>query len=862
MSAVRRCCVLLVLAITCAAPAAAQIPTPEAFFGFRMGADGRIADWPSIVKYFQAVDAASDRVQLIDAGPTTEGRRMIAAIISAPHHIRNLETLQIDNRLLADPRRLANEREALAIRTGARAVVAIGASIHSSEVGATQSANELLYELATATDPDTASILENLIVILFPSLNPDGHTIVTDWHARTAGTPFEGTLMPWNYHRYVGHDINRDAFMLNMEESRTLARFFSSVWHPQVFLAMHQMGPNGPRYFVPPNYDPIDPNQDPLIWRTAALLGSAMAMALESQNKSGVISNAMYDYYWPGYEDSAPLGRNTVCLLTEAASARLASPAEIAPKDLRGTPRGLPEYRPQINFPNPWPGGTWRLRDIVEYNLIAMRGMLTAAARYKDDLLLNFHAMGLRAVARGGSEGPFAWVMPPDQHDHLAAAKLVELLAAGGVDVMQAQEAFRIGETVYDPGTIIVPMAQPFRAYAKSLLEVQRYPVRRLTAGAAPERPYDMAGWTLPIQMGLRLERIDTPFETPLMSKVDRLPVPVRYMLGAARADYYLIDARGNAGTLAANRMLAAGLNPDWTAGAATVEGTAFPPGTLVVRASTTTRPVVEGIMRQLGLRVTGARGRPPASVAVHRPRIGLYRPWNDAIDEGWTRWLLERHEFAVRTLRDADMRRGNLAADVDVIILPSIPAQRLIDGNRAGSLPEEYVGGLGQAGVAGIAAFVRAGGTLITLDASSQLAIDALGLPIRNVTRDQPPDRFYCPGSLIRLDLDAALPLGFGMTPENAAFFGSSSAWDVSGAPAARTIARYGRKDLLLTGWLEGENVIAGQSAVVEARAGAGRVVLIGFRAQHRGQSHATFRFLFNAIHSSPPVAAKRGRP
>ncbi len=479
MNALRRLSIVVVLAaLGAAAPAAAQIQTPEAFFGFRMGADGRLADWPSIVKYFQAVDAASDRVQLVDAGPTTEGRRMIAAIISAPQHIRNLETLQIDNRLLADPRRLANDREALAIRSGARAVVAIGAAIHSSEVGATQSANELLYELATGTDAATESILDNLIVILFPSLNPDGHTMVVDWQRKTAGTPFEGTLMPWNYHRYVGHDINRDAFMLNMQESRTLARFFSSEWHPQVFLAMHQMGPNGPRYFVPPNYDPIDQNQDPLIWRTAALLGSAMALALESENKAGVISNAMYDYYWPGYEDSAPLGRNTVCLLTEAASARLASPIEIAAKDLRGTPRGLPEYRPQINFPNPWPGGTWRLRDIVDYNLIAMRGMLAAAARYKDDLLLNFYTMGRRAIARGSGEGPFAWVMPLDQHDVAAAAKLVDLLAAGGVDVMQAQEAFTIGKTVYDPIRRVVDFLR------LRVIPLRRRPPRRMRRSA------------------------------------------------------------------------------------------------------------------------------------------------------------------------------------------------------------------------------------------------------------------------------------------------------------------------------------------------------------------------------------------
>ncbi len=188
-------------------------------------------------------------------------------------------------------------------------------------------------------------MLDRIIVILIPSLNPDGHVLVTDWQQKTQGTPFEGGQMPWSYHKYVGHDINRDAFMLNMTENRTLARFFSREWHPQVFLAMHQMGSNGPRFFVPPNYDPIDTNQDPLIWREAALLGSAMALELESQGKSGVVSNAMYDYYWPGYEDSAPLGRNTVCLLTEVASARLASPIEVAAKDLRGGTRGLPAVR-------------------------------------------------------------------------------------------------------------------------------------------------------------------------------------------------------------------------------------------------------------------------------------------------------------------------------------------------------------------------------------------------------------------------------------------------------------------------------------------------------------------------------------
>jgi hypothetical protein len=616
-----------------------------------------------------------------------------------------------------------------------------------------------------------------------------------------------------------------------------------------VFLAMHQMGPNGPRFFVPPNYDPIDTNQDPLIWREAALLGSAMAMELESQNKSGVVSNAMYDYYWPGYEDSAPLGRNTVCLLTEVASAKLASPIEVAPKDLRGGSRGLPQYAPQINFPNPWPGGTWRLGDIVDYNLIAVRGLLSAASRYRDELLRNFYAMGRRSIARGAAESPFAFAIPPDQHDPAAANKLINLLAEGGVEVQQASEPFKVGDTVYPVGTAFVLMSQPFRAYAKSLLEVQKYPARRLPGQTTPERPYDVAGWTLPYQMGVRVDRLEKAFEAPLFSRIDRTYVQPAWPLGYPRPDYYLVDARGSAGAVAANRLLAAGLQVEWTSGTIARDGFSYPPGTLIARPVTNARAPVERLARELGLRVFGARGKPPASTPVFPARVGLYRPWNDAIDEGWTRWLLEQYECPFKTLRDADMRAGNLNAGFDVIVLPGIAAQRLIDGNRKGSLPDEYVGGLGEAGVAAIKAFVEAGGTLVCLGSSAQLAIDALKLPVKNVLQGLPADQFFCPGSVVTLDLDASQPLGFGMLEKNAAFFSSSAAYDVGAGPGMRVVARYGAKDILMSGWLEGEQAIAGRAAVVEAKAGLGRAVLIGFRAQHRGQSLATFRLLFNAI-------------
>ncbi len=562
--------------------AGAQVPSPEAFYGFRMGTDGQLASWTEIKEYFQKVDAASDRVQLMELGPTTSGDRMIGAFVSAPDNIRNLAAIEAANRRLSDPRSLSDD-EAQRIADTQKAVLAIGCSIHATEIGATQAASELLYQLATSTDTSITEALTNTVIILIPSLNPDGHSLVVDWYRKNKGTPFEGSPMPWLYHKYVGHDINRDAFMLNMTENRTLANFFYGGWHPQVFLTMHEMSQRGPRFFVPPNYDPIDTNYDPLIWREAGLLGHAMALELEQENRSGVVSNAMFDYYWPGYEDSAPLGHNTVCLLTEVASVRIASPVTLAPDEITGSPRGLPENRPQLNFPNPWPGGTWRLRDIVEYNLSAVRGLLEGVSHYRREIIRNYYAMGQRAVETGRKGGPFAFLIPPDQHDPHATAKLANLLIDGRIEVHRALEAFRADGNPYPAGTDIVLMAQPYKAYAKTLLERQNYPVRRTAAGAPVDRPYDVAGWTLPYQMGVDVVAIDRRFEPPAMSRLEHADIAPAQVWGERRPRYYVVDTKGNGGAIAFNRALKADLNVSWLNAPAELTGYTYPAGSMVV---------------------------------------------------------------------------------------------------------------------------------------------------------------------------------------------------------------------------------------------------------------------------------------
>ena len=848
-----------------AQPQSTVIPSPDSQFGFRIGSDRQLAPLDAIEAYFNLVASTSDRVRVASLGPSSDGHATIAAIISAPENIKNLEAIRTANARLADPRTLQPD-EARRIAATQKAVVVIGCSIHASEIGANQASSELLYSLATSNDAATLDILRNVVVILIPSLNPDGDRLVVDWYQRTRGTPYEGGAMPWLYQKYAGHDINRDAFMMNLAENRNLARLFYTDWHPQVFLTMHEMESNGPRFFVPPNVDPIDTNYNPIVWREAALLGGAMAFEMQRDHRSGVVSNAMFDYFWPGYEDSAPLGHNTVCLLTEVAQVNVATPISVAASELRAGLKGLLDYRPHINFPDPWPGGRWTLRDIVEYDLSAVHGLLRGVAAYREPIVQAYYDMGRDAVEAGRQGGPFAFLIPSEQHDPYATAKLEELLLRGQIEIHRALEPFRADGDPYPAGTDVILLAQPYRAYVKTLLERQNYPARRDATGQSPERPYDVTGWTLPDQMGVEVRTIERTFEPPAMTRIARASIESATVWGDPKPAYYLVDARGNGGALAINRLAAAGAAPSWTTTAQESGGFHYERGSLVVAYSPAARTAVADVARNLGLRVDGVKGKLPPSSALQRvgnARVALYKPWTANIDEGWTRWLFEQYEFPFTSITDADVRGGSLRSKYDAIVLPSATAESLTAGNLPGATFPEYVGGLGASGVDALKAFVQNGGTLVALDESTDFARAAFDLPLRDVTRDA-GDRFFCPGSLLRLDLDLSQPLAYGMSAHSAAFFAFSSAFepaaagqppsDGQGGGAAAsggllTIARYGSRDVLLSGWLEGEAVIASQAAVVQASVGQGRVVLIGFPAQHRAQSHATFRLLFNAI-------------
>ncbi|GBC81468.1 hypothetical protein HRbin10_00580 [bacterium HR10] len=846
-------------------PAQAIIPSPASVLGFQPGEDRRLADWAQIADYFRRLDEASPRVQVLEIGRSTQNRPILMAIITSPENMARLDRYREIVRRLADPRTLADETEAEGLIAEGRMIVAITCSIHSTEIVASQMAMELAYRLASDTSPETREILDRVILLLFPSPNPDGIDIVASWYRRTLGTPYEGTAPPELYHPYAGHDNNRDWFMLTQVETQALTRVLYREWFPQILYDVHQMGTTGARMFVPPFYDPPNPNIDPVLLRSVAVIGHHMAWELTAAGFRGVVTNAQYDTWWAGGLRTMPYYHNVVGILSEAASARLMTPITLTREQLRGATRGLPNpLERATNFPDPWPGGVWRPMDILRMELVAARALLRVAARYREEFLRNFYQLGKRAIERGRTEAPFAYVVPTEQWDPPTAAHLLNILMAQGVEVHRATERFVADGVEYPAGSYVLLLAQPRRALVKTLLELQRYPERRLYPGGPPERPYDVAGWTLPLQMGVRVVEIARPFEAHLERVTEAISIAGRVSEARgleARGPtevLWLIEPRANRAFSAVNELLASGLfRASRLLREAVIEGRRYPAGTFVLQAAegarssrTALRQTLEDIARRQGVEIHAIAQRPLELVPVERRRIGLYRSWVPSMDEGWTRWVLERFGFSYTTVRDADIRAGDLRARWDVIILPSDSPREIREGHRPGSYPPEYTGGLGKEGVENLKAFVAAGGTLLALGESSDLVIEEFGLPVRNVLRGLSPNEYFCPGSILRVTMDPDHPVAYGLPTETDVYVVGGLAFEITAheGQAPAVVARY-VEDPLRSGYLLGREKIAGRAALLDVPYGRGRVILVGFRAQHRGQSWGTFKVLFNAL-------------
>jgi Zinc carboxypeptidase len=822
----------------------ADVPTPESHLGFRPGADFHLATWDQVASYFDKVDQASDRVKVRVLGETTEGRPYLAAFVSSPETIEKLEHYRSLQEQLHDPRKTPTAEERERVVAASKPVVIITCSIHSSETASTLMAIELLHGLATRDDPTTREILDKTILILIPSANPDGVQKVAQWYDRTKGKPWEGSGMPELYHKYAGHDTNRDWFMLNLKETQLLTRLLYKEWFPTVLYDVHQMGNKGARMFVPPFHDPVSPNIVPRMQQSIFLIGAHLANDLAAAGKRGILTNAMYDDWQNGGNRTTAQRHNIVAILTEAASVRLATPIFQAKDELHGGTRGFPEYRPTVNFPDPWPGGWWRLRDIVEYELVTSRSLLTLAARYRDAFQGNLQAIAGEAVARGAEAPPYAWVIPPDQRDPGAAHVLLRTLHDSGIEVRQSRSPFVASGVSFPEGTWVLPAAQPYRAHLKDVLERQVYP-NRLGAGGRPEPPYDVAGWTLPLQMGVRV--VEVPAEFPARTdRLDRVAPPAGKIESTGGPGFYRIANRSNDDFIVRNALLDAGV-----ALRLVTESENGEPGAIEFPASATTEKVLAATLPTVSTHVVSVREKvsDAKSVPIVRKRVALYQPWVPSMDEGWTRLVLEKFKIPYTTVHNGDVRAGSLKERFDSLLIPSIPSKTLRDGYAPDETEPAYVGGLGVEGLDALRSFVREGGTLVALDAASEYAIDGLNLPVRSVLKGLPVSDFYVPSSLLHADRVQVNRLTYGAPEELSVFFDQSLAFDLSPASDARVVLRYARTNPLDSGWLLGASKIEGKAALVEAPLGKGTVVLFGFGPQHRGQTYASFRLLFNAL-------------
>ena len=841
----------------------AQIISPEEAIGFPIGADYKLARWETITGYLRSLAASSDRVVLEERGKTTEGLDFVLVLISSPENLANLDHYKAIQRKLANPQR-HDLTELKQLAQEGKVVVMISCNIHSTEVASSQMSMELAYQLATENTPEIKEILENTILLLIPSANPDGLNMVIDWYERTVNTPYEGAPMPWLYHKYTGHDNNRDWFMLTQVETQLVTKILYEEWFPEVVYDVHQMGNRGARFVIPPYFHPVNPNIPPLLQRELSLIGAQMALDLTSQGFTGVLSNAVYDTWWHGGFRTVPYRHNMVGILTEAASVNIASPIFQPRLSLRGHRRGLSEYAQQTNFPEPWPGGWWQLRDIIEYEKAAAYSIMSIAAKQKEMFLTNFYKMGLDAVEKGEGEPPRAFLVPTNQRDINTALKMLQILQRGGVQIHQANTIFTADTVEYPEGTYVVSMAQPFRAHAKDLLEVQEYPRRIPAPGAPAERPYDIAGWTLPLQMGVKVIRVVNKFEADL-APVAEIPAAAGKLhidgVDLQQGVVYAFRNQTNLETIALNRLLQKDEYTIYQQQGETVsKDLHLPRGTIILKSDRipgSDSAELRHLAESLGIDIYALNQRlVDVEAELRQPRLGLYKPWVANMDEGWTRWTLEAHEFPYRNLTDAEIRAGNLAEWYDAIILPDMKASTMIEGHAEGSIPPEYVSGIGLEGVANLRTFVEQGGTLICLNWATELPTEYFGLEITNVLesdqsgpQNSTGTEFFCPGSLLRVFVETTHPIGYGLEREMAVFFKSGPAFEARGG---KRVAAYPNFNPLMSGWIEGEKRIREKGALWDVKLGKGHVILFGFKPQHRAQSHGTFKLLFNAIYYS----------
>jgi len=848
-----------------------QVVTPEEFFGFKPGTDRELFNYQPMIEYLQKLDEASPRVKMLDIGESPMGKRMYAVFFSSEENIANLEKLRQINRELALNTTLSETQLQATIDEGKVFILAT-LSMHASEVGPAQAAPDVAYTIATTSNVQLLNWLDDVVYMMVPSHNPDGMDLIVDYYKKTKGTKYEGANLPEVYHKYIGHDNNRDFVTLTQSDNAAVARLYNQTWFPQVLVEKHQMGSTGSRYYVPPPHDPIAENVDESMWHWMWIFGSNMAKDMARDGCTGVSQHYLFDDYWPGSTETA-IWKNVVGLLTECASVQVAKPIYIEKSELRATGKGLGEYEKSINMPVPWKGGWWRLSDIIDYELSSTWSLIKTGSIHKKDILLNRNALAVKEVKKGEAQSPYFYIFPANQHDDGELADMLTLLDEHGISVFKISKELVVDGKIINEGDFVIPLAQPFRSFIKEVLEPQTYPERHYMPGGELIEPYDITSWSLPLHRGIKSVEINTP-QPELASSIELVEFPVvPEMEEHGEVKTLVFPARRNESFKAVFAAMGKGIDVFRAEKEITVEGLTVRKGDFVVPFKTKDTEKWHEILKGFKTVAPSVKVEIKDGISeIEMPEIALVETSFHDMDAGWTRYIFDSYFIPYTVVKPGDIPDKELS-DFDIIILPDSDKDILLSGknkrsDNTYSIPAydpQYTKGLTKAGQQKLVRFVNDGGAIISWGRSARLFMGAQSfkqngeteefqLPVADISESLQKQKLYCPGSLLKIELKENHPLTYGME-ETANVFTRARPIFSTSVPYfdtdRRVIAAYPEeeKEILVSGYVNNEELLEGKAAMVWAKKGKGQFVFYGFYPQFRASTSGTYKLLFNAL-------------
>ncbi|MDD5695211.1 MAG: M14 family metallopeptidase [Bacteroidales bacterium] len=846
------------------------VVSPADFFGFQPGSDRELFTYEKLIDYLKMLESDSERLKLVEIGQSPMGKQMYIAFISSEQNIRDLERLrEINRRLALDPDIPAGELESM-IRTG-KVFVMTTLSMHSNEVAPSQTAPLIAYDLVTTVDPQKLDWLGRVVWMMVPNHNPDGMDMVVEHYLKYKGTKYEGSPMPGVYHQYAGHDNNRDFINLSQKDTRAVSSVYSHDWFPQVMVDKHQMGPTGIRYFVPPPHDPISENINAGLWNWVSVFGTHMLNDMTADGLKGIAQRFMFDDYWPGSTETCKW-KNVISFLTEGAGVQIASPVYIEPSELKVYGKGLSEYKKSINMPEPWPGGWWRLSDLVDYEISSSYSILKTAATYDKSILAFRNELCRAEVQKGKTAPPFYYILPLQQHDQGELVRLTALLREHNIALYHLLRDMNINGSPCKKGDIVIPLSQPFRPFIKEIMERQLFPIRHYTPDGEIIRPYDITSWSLPLHRGIHAIEVNE-IQPGLNEMIE--PIAANLTLKEsppASFDKIIFPVERNESYAMAFYASSLGLKTERLTAPVAVNGTTCSSGSFIItRGNDLDKLLEESFAEPVYVSDTV---KLPAE-AFRTPRIALVESWFHDADAGWTRFVFDQYHIPFTVIRPGDFEKADFAGNYDVVVFPSEDKSILMMGKyKSGneyipaSYPPEFTKGMGDKGMEKLMTFLDSGGIIVSWGESTELFAGSLfikrsetdkedfKLPFRDISSTLKKQQVFCPGSLLKVDLTGNHPLKAGMPLSIGVFSRGTPAFETQ-IPIfdmdRRVIASYAEKDILMSGYCENEEKLANQAVMIWLRKGKGQLVLFGFNPQFRASTQGTYKLLFNALLLNP---------